>query len=96
MRDDKIILKVPHDPGRISLSEDYEVRYWCEKFGVTEKELVAAVTKVGNTRDAVENELAWTMSNIIKSESIALQRTIRTGINAEEAFQRRINRDEQG
>jgi Protein of unknown function (DUF3606) len=57
MGDDKT-LKGPQDRNRISLSEDYEVRYWCEKFGVTEKELVAAVTKVGNSAKAVENELA--------------------------------------
>jgi Protein of unknown function (DUF3606) len=37
MGDDKT-LKGPQDRNRISLSEDYEVRYWCEKFGVTEKE----------------------------------------------------------
>ena len=57
MGDDKT-LKGPQDRSRISLSEDYEVRYWCEKFGVTEKQLVAAVTKVGNSAKAVENELA--------------------------------------
>jgi hypothetical protein len=38
------------------------------------------------------------MSNIIKSDSVApaLQRNIRTDINAEEAFQRRMDRGEQG
>jgi hypothetical protein len=38
------------------------------------------------------------MSNIIKSDSIApaLRRTIRTEINAEEAFQRRMDQGEQG
>jgi hypothetical protein len=54
--DDKT-LKGPQDRRRINLSEDYEVRYWCEKFGVTEKELVEAVTKVGSSAKAVENEL---------------------------------------
>jgi Protein of unknown function (DUF3606) len=34
MADDRT-LKGPQDRTRISLSEDYEVRYWCKKFGVT-------------------------------------------------------------
>jgi hypothetical protein len=57
MADDRT-LKGQQDRGRISLSEDYEVRYWCEKFGVTEVELRDAITKVGNSAEAVENELA--------------------------------------
>lgn len=42
---------------RISLSEDYEVRDWSQKFGVTEDRLRAAVAKVGNQADDVEREL---------------------------------------
>jgi Protein of unknown function (DUF3606) len=57
MADDKT-LKGPQDRSRISLSEDYEVRYWCEKFGVTEEELRAAVKRVGNSAKAVENEIS--------------------------------------
>ncbi|KQS55881.1 hypothetical protein ASG17_07465 [Brevundimonas sp. Leaf363] len=45
------------DRERISLSEDYEVRDWTAKFGVTEEELRAAVAKVGNGVDAVLKEL---------------------------------------
>lgn len=57
MSDDKS-KKGPQDRSRISTSEDYEVRYWCEKFGVTAEELKAAVKKVGNSAAAVERELA--------------------------------------
>lgn len=57
MADDKT-KKDPQDRSRISLSEDYEVRYWSEKFGVTADELRAAVKKVGNSSAAVEWELA--------------------------------------
>ena len=37
----------PADRTRINLSEDYEVRYWAETFGVSKLELQAAVEKVG-------------------------------------------------
>ena len=45
------------DRSRISLSEDYEVRDWSKKFGVTPDELKAAVKAVGNTASAVEQHL---------------------------------------
>jgi hypothetical protein len=53
-------LKGPQDRSsyRINLKEEYEVRYWCEKFGVTEDDLRSAVRRVGNSAKAVENELA--------------------------------------
>jgi Protein of unknown function (DUF3606) len=47
----------PQDRSRISLGEDYEVRYWCKKYGVTPDVLRAAVEKVGNSAKAVEAEL---------------------------------------
>jgi hypothetical protein len=45
------------DRSRISLSEDYEVRDWSKKFGVTPDELKAAVKTVGNEAAAVEAHL---------------------------------------
>ena len=45
------------DRQRISLSEDYEVRDWARKFGVTEDGLRAAVARVGDMADDVEREL---------------------------------------
>ena len=45
------------DRRRISLTEDYEVRDWARKFGVTEDGLRAAVQKVGSMADDVEREL---------------------------------------
>lgn len=56
MSDDKTNTGNP-DRQRISLSEDYEVRDWSQKFGVTEDRLRAAVQKVGNQADEVEREL---------------------------------------
>ena len=45
------------DRERISLSEDYEVRDWAKKFGVTPEQLKAAVAAVGNQASAVEAHL---------------------------------------
>jgi hypothetical protein len=56
MADEKS-MRGPQDRNRINLSEDYEVRYWSEKFGVTPQRLRAAVEKVGNSPKAVEQEL---------------------------------------
>lgn len=59
MSDDKTQTGNP-DRQRISLSEDYEVRDWSNKFGVSEERLRAAVQKVGNQADDVERELRGT------------------------------------
>jgi len=45
------------DRSRISLSEDYEVRYWTERFGVTKEQLAVAIHRVGNSADAVRQAL---------------------------------------
>lgn len=45
------------DRRRISLAEDYELRDWAKKFGVTPDELKAAVKAVGNDAAAVEAHL---------------------------------------
>jgi hypothetical protein len=42
------------DRTRISLNEDYEVRDWSKKFGVSPDELKAAVKAVGSDAKAVE------------------------------------------
>ena len=43
----------PGDRSRISLEEDYEVRYWAERWGITEEELAQAVKEVGNSASKV-------------------------------------------
>ena len=45
------------DRKRINVHEDYELRDWSKKFGVTPEQLKAAVTKVGTMADDVEKEL---------------------------------------
>ena len=51
------------DRKRISLSDDYEVRDWSEKFGVTPERLREAVGKVGNQAEDVERELTANIAN---------------------------------
>ena len=56
MADDKT-LKGGADRKRIDVNEDYECRYWTEKFGVSTAELKRAVQKVGPMVDDVAREL---------------------------------------
>jgi hypothetical protein len=56
MADDKTQTGNP-DRQRINLSQDYEVRDWSRKFGVSEQELRAAVAAVGSEADAVRKHL---------------------------------------
>jgi hypothetical protein len=50
---DDLELRTPQDASRISLSEDWEIRYWTKKFQVSEAELREAVAAVGNSSAAV-------------------------------------------
>jgi hypothetical protein len=43
----------PQDASKISLREDYEVRYWTEKFAISREQLEAAVAQAGNGAAAV-------------------------------------------
>jgi hypothetical protein len=45
------------DRSRINVNEDYELRYWTEKFGVSAEELREAVKKHGTSPEAVRNGL---------------------------------------
>ena len=46
------------DRNRISLSEEYEVRYWTEQLGVSRKELEEAVKSVGNSAEKVRGHFS--------------------------------------
>ena len=48
----------PVDRSRINLDQDWEVRYWASKFGVTEDELRDAVKIVGSSAVLVEQTLS--------------------------------------
>lgn len=45
------------DRKRIDVHQDYELRDWADKFGVTTDELRRAVQAVGDQADAVEKHL---------------------------------------
>jgi hypothetical protein len=57
MVDDKTKRR-PQDSSRVSLSEDWEVDYWTERFGVSRDRLRQAVQEVGNDAEAVGRYLA--------------------------------------
>ncbi|WP_377840176.1 DUF3606 domain-containing protein [Bosea sp. UC22_33] len=56
MADDKTN-RGAQDRSRINLSEDYEVRYWADKFGVSKAQLEEAVREGGTSVDSMEAEL---------------------------------------
>jgi hypothetical protein len=56
MADDKTRIGRP-DRDRINTSEDYEVRDWAKKFGVSEDRLREAVKKVGPVASDVARQL---------------------------------------
>lgn len=60
MADDKSD-RGPQDRSRINLTEDYEVRYWMQKFGVSKTELERAVAKAGESAAAVAQALGKTL-----------------------------------
>lgn len=47
----------PQNCSRINLSEDYKVRYWTGKLGVSKFQLEEVVRKVGPSSKAVEEAL---------------------------------------
>jgi len=57
MSDDKSKRGEP-DRSRINLNEEYEVKYWTEKFNVTKEQLAVAINKVGNSADDVRRILS--------------------------------------
>jgi hypothetical protein len=56
MSDDKST-RGPADASRINVHEDYELRYWSQKFGVSAEELKAAVKSAGVMAKDVEAQL---------------------------------------
>ena len=57
----------PSDPTRVSLAEEWEVRWWCDKFGCTEVALRRAVDRAGPTAAAVERDLKHAANEALKN-----------------------------
>ena len=49
--------RTPGDTSRINLQEEWEVRWWCDKFGCTEVALRNAVGTVGPSAAEVERNI---------------------------------------
>lgn len=49
--------KGPRDAARVDLSEDYEVRYWTERFAISKDKLAQIVEKVGPMVKDIEKAL---------------------------------------
>lgn len=54
---DDLRKKRPQDSLRINIHEPYEVSYWCNTLGCTEKELIDAVKAVGDLAEKVKEYL---------------------------------------
>jgi hypothetical protein len=50
-------LRTPQDTSRIGLEEEWEVRYWCERFSIGEDDLRACVAEVGPRTEDIERKL---------------------------------------
>jgi len=49
--------RVPSDTSRVSLAEEWEVRWWCDRFACTEVALRRAVDNAGQSAAEVERHL---------------------------------------
>ena len=45
------------DRSRVNIHEDYEVRYWTKKWGVSKEQLAEAVKEAGVSVEAVARQL---------------------------------------
>lgn len=54
---DNLKIREPEDPTKINVNQQWEINYWCEKFGVSETRLRQAVSAVGPMVSAVKKYL---------------------------------------
>jgi len=57
MWNDDLSKKKPQDASKISLTESWEVAYWCKTLDVSETKLRATVKEVGHSAAAVKKHL---------------------------------------
>jgi hypothetical protein len=58
----------PQDRKRISLTEDWEVKYWCTALACSSLELTKAVKAVGNSVEAVKDHIKIVRMRVRKKE----------------------------
>ena len=54
---DDLTNRSAQDRSRVNVHEDYEVRYWTKKWGVSREQLVEAVQQAGVSAKAVARHL---------------------------------------
>lgn len=47
----------PQDSTRVNVKEDYELRYWSERFGISQEKLREVVSEVGPLAGAIDEHL---------------------------------------
>ena len=50
---DNLLKKYPHDSSKVNVNEDWEIKYWCDKWKVSPLQLRNAVKSVGTSVNAV-------------------------------------------
>lgn len=55
--------RVPAEPGKVDVSEIWEVEYWMGVFAVTEEQLRKAVAEAGSGTEAVKAYFARTQAD---------------------------------
>jgi hypothetical protein len=60
-------MRIPDDTTRVGLERDWEVRYWCARYSVTEQELRSCVTEVGPRAEDVERKLQLAKKVVLKN-----------------------------
>ena len=59
--------RAPHDLTQVGLAEDWEVQYWCTRFGTTEAQLRSCVAEVGPRAEDVEARVKHSAKQILKN-----------------------------
>lgn len=54
---DDLTIRRPQDPTKINIHEEWEVRYWTNKWKITRQQLIDAVRAVGTSAAAVARYL---------------------------------------
>jgi hypothetical protein len=60
-------MRIPEDTTTVSLEQDWEVRYWCARYSVTEQDLRACVMEVGPKVEDVERKLQLAKPIVMKN-----------------------------
>lgn len=54
---DNLHKKHPQDSSKVNVHENWEVKYWCEKWNISKEKLIAAVKAVGVSSSAIQKYL---------------------------------------